>query len=305
MTKKRNGLFEVYRLILSFMPLYYHEFFFIERNYEIFEIPEMVIDFFFMISGFFLMSSMRKLKEEKLFTGMGKIMFGRVKPMIVTLALITVFDLISMIFFIKGEYIDILFELFKYWWYVLYLVVGIGLLYLVYRVLKSEKLFCIFLVLLAIGMAHLNYSVIYLEKLDIVWVFVSRAFGGLSAGILVSYIPKINFKKFNPSFLFVIVLVPALLYLQYNDKTFLISAVMIAMFAALMYFSSHISIGGAVFDFIGMLSVRMYLYMAFLTALRYFGITENKMLFSIDIAVSLIDTTITYCVLKLKKTKKA
>ena len=257
--KKRNGLLEIYRFLLCFIPLYYHSFFYFERNYEIFTVPELTVDFFFMLSGFFLMSSMRRLKDEKTFVGMVKIMFGRVKPMLFTLCFISAFNLVCILIFVRENYFNTLFELFKYWWFVLFLTVGIGLIYLVYRALKSEKLFIAFLIVLAIGMACLHYYVVVESKFVIEVVFFTRALGCISAGILVSYIPKLKIKKFNYSIPIVILILPTLIYLFYNKKNFFICILMIFMFGALMYFSTAINVGGRIFDLLGKLSVRIYL----------------------------------------------
>lgn len=298
MDKKRYGLLEIYRLLFSFMPLYYHSFFFFERNYDIFEVPELAVDFFFMLSGFFLMRSMRKLKDEKIFAGIGKIMFGRVKPMLFTIGFIAAFDFICILLFLRGGdlafYIDIFFELFKYWWFVVYLTIVIGVYYLIYRLLKSEKKFIVFLAFVAFAMACLHYCVVGLGMWSWRVLFTTRAFGCVSTGILVSYIPGLKIKKFNPSIPIVALLIPIILYLYYNDKDFFICIALIAMFAALIYFSTHIPVGGKIFDLIGKLSVRMYLYMAFLTMLYLLGLTHHRILFVIDIALAFMDVTLTY-----------
>ena len=79
---------------------------------------------------------------------------------------------------------------------------------------------------------------------------------------------------------------------------------MIFLFGALMYFSSHIPLGGGAFDLIGKLSVRMYLYMAFITMLRILGLTNYRILFIIDITLAAMDLIITYYKGKYLELKK-
>lgn len=304
MDKKRNGLLEIYRLIICFWPLYYHNFFFWERDYSKFTICELAVDFFFMLSGFFLMRVMRREKDKPAFKGMIKLMLGRVKPMVFSMCFIAVFNLICILLFIKGDYVNTLFELFKYWWFILYLSVAIGLLYLIYRILKSEKIFVIFLILLAAGMAYLHYCVMELGMFGWMLLFFTRTFGCLSAGVLLSYIPSWKNKKHNPSILMVLVLIPTLLYFAYIEKDFFIALAMIFMFGALVYFSTNISVGGAAFDFIGKLSVRIYLYMAFITMLYLLGLANHRVLFLVDLSFALIDTVITSCIEKHYRNKK-
>lgn len=290
--KNRNGLLEIYRFLLCFVPLYYHSFFYFKRNYELFDVPELAVDFFFMLSGFFLMNSMRRLKDEKVLVGMGKIVFGRVKPMMFTLCFISAFNLICILIFVRENYLSTLFELFKYWWFVLYLAIGIGLIYLVYRALKSEKLFVVFLALLAAGMACLHYSVVELGMFIHELVFFTRAFGCISAGILVSYVPRLRIGKFNYAIPVVAFLLPTLIYLFFDNNSFLIRIAMVIMFGALMYFSVHINLGGRIFDLFGKLSVRMYLYMAMLTMLAILGLNNHRVLFVMDITLAVMDITL-------------
>lgn len=290
MQNKRNGLLEIYRFILCFWPLYHHQFFFFDRKSGIFTVAELAVDFFFMLSGFFLMRAMRRGKEEPIFRGTARIMLGRVKPMMFTMCFIAAFNFICIALFVRGDYLNTLFELFKYWWFVLYLTIAIGLLYLVYRLVKNEKVFVIFLVILATAMACLQYAVVVKDMFIDELVFVARALACIPVGILISYIPALKVKKFNPSIPIVIVLIPTLLYFAYNEKTFFIRLVMIAMFGTLMYFSTNISVGGRAFDFLGKLSVRMYLYMAFVTMLYILGLTNHRVLFVIDVALAVMDT---------------
>ena len=66
------------------------------------------------------------------------------------------------------------------------------------------------------------------------------------------------------------------------------------MFGALVYFSSHISLGGRAFDLIGKLSVRMYLYMSFVTMLEILGLVNNRILFVIDVTLAVLDLFVCY-----------
>lgn len=294
MKQKRNGLLEIYRFLLCFLPLYYHNFFFWERNYEVFGIPELAVDFFFMLSGFFLIGSMRKLKEEKLLRGTWKMMFGRLKPMLFTLCFIVVFNAICILLFVREDYFGTLFDLFKYWWFVLYLTIGIGVFYLIYRLLRKEGLFVAFLVLVALGMATLQYFVLVKGMFFSDLVFPIRTFGCLAAGMIVSYIPGLKKGRIFLSILAVAVLFPTLIYLMYSVKNFWICILIISMFGALMYFSANITFGGKVFDLIGQLSVRMYLYMAFVTMLRILGLSNYRILFVIDVTLASLDLCVCY-----------
>ena len=289
MQSKRNGLLELYRFILCFWPLYAHDFFFWQKDYSKFSVAELTVDFFFVLSGFFLMRAMRKEKDRSVLRGFWNIIFGRVKPMLFTMCFITAFNAVCIALFVRENYFNTLFELFKYWWFVLFLSLGIGLLYLVYRALKTELRFAIFLIILSISMALLQYAVVEKDMFVVELVFFARALGCIPVGILISYVPMLKPMKFNVSIPLVIILIPTLFYFAYSEKTFIVRLLMIGMFSALVYFSSNISFRSKICDLLGQLSVRIYLYMAFITMLHLLGLTHYRVLFVIDVALATLD----------------
>jgi hypothetical protein len=80
---------------------------------------------------------------------------------------------------------------------------------------------------------------------------------------------------------------------------------MIGLFAALVYFTYNVSIGGKFFDVLGRLSTRIYLYMAFITMLYILGLTDHRILFIVDVSLATMDLILTryrekYLALKAK-----
>ena len=303
MDKKRNGLLEIYRFMLCFWPLYYHRFCFFEKKDGVFSVAELTVDFFFILSGYFLMRLMQREKNEPMFKSTFKMMLGRIKPMAFTMIFIAAFNFVCVLLFIRSDYLHVIFELFKYWWYVWYLTLGIGIFYIAYRLIKNEKLFILFLAAVSITMAVLQYMTVIEKLLPWQLAFVFRPLGCIPVGLMLSYIPMMKSGKFNVSIPIVAVLLPTLLYMAYADKTYFTCLLMIGMFAALVYFSVHIPIGGPVFDFLGKLSVRMYLYMAFVTRIHYLGLTHHRVLFVIDVALAVMDVLLTTYRQKYKKLK--
>ena len=306
MEKKRNGLLEIYRLILSFWPMYYHNFFFIAKNNAVFTVAPLTVDFFFVLSGLFLVPAINRMKEYNPFVAAGKIMIGKIKPLIFTLGFITAFNLVCLGLFIRENHFSVLFELFKYWWYVLYMVLVSGIYCLLYRAFKSEKAFGVFLFVTMIVMCIFHYQMEIRGRFIYEFTFVVKAFGCIALGILLSYIPKIPQNKplgFNYNIPIVAVLFLVLLYLTYHEKTYNECVIIILLFCALVYFSMGISVSGEIFDLIGKLSTRLYLYMAFVTMLYYLGITNHRQLFIIDLSVASIDLAVDYYRTKYRKLK--
>ena len=287
--KRRNGLLEIYRLILCFWPMYYHHFFFTERDYSRFTVAELSVDFFYVLSGFFLIQSMKKKSEESTFMGMLKMMYGRLRPMLFSICFISGFSLICVGLFVESDYLNTLFEIFKYWWFVLYLVIAVGVFYLLYRLVKNKAVFGVIMFILSLSMGIFHYHLAVRGFFIFEFTFVARTLGCIALGVLVSYIPAIKNKRLLISIPVVAVLFVALMYHAYSEKSYNMCIVMIVMFAFLVYFSSNIPVGGRVFDIMGKLGMRIYLYLPFITVIYYLGITHHRILFVLDITLAVLD----------------
>ncbi|MBE6532838.1 MAG: hypothetical protein E7676_04955 [Ruminococcaceae bacterium] len=287
--KQRYGLLDLYRFLLCFWVLSCHDFFFLENTTGHFSVPELAPDFFFVISGYFLLHSMEKRKYEIVHIGIRNLLRSRIKPLFFSICFISVFNFVCTALFIREDVLHSLFLMFRYWWYVLYLLVAVVLFYCAYKLIKTKTGFILFLSVTVILMTALDYmletGVIPFHMLN----FSARTLGCMSAGMLISYIPKPKFKKFNYSIIIVAILIPVLFLLAYHDKTFFTCVLMIALFTALVYFTTSISFGGKFFDVLGQLATRMYLYMSFVTALYLLGLTNHRILFVINVSLASMD----------------
>ena len=301
---QRNGLIDIYKFILGFWVMFHHNFFFIERNDDIFSTAQLAVDFFFVISGYYLLRSMKKKEELPVGKGVWQIVRDRSKPLLFSICFITAFNLICTALFIRENILENLFNIFRYWWYVLYLLIAASVFYLLFRLIKSKPVFIVLLFVIAIGMAALDY---YIETRPVVvyfYTFWTRTFGCMATGMLISFIPKLEFKKFNYSIPAIIILIPIIFYLAYRDKSFLTCILMIVLFTALVYFSTNIPFGGKVTNVLGQLSTRMYLYMSFITTLYMLGLTHHRILFVIDVALAVMDLLISVYKQKYEGLKK-
>lgn len=308
MDNKRNGLLEVYRLLICFWPLYFHNFLPARFDRSVFGYAELSLDFFFIISGLFLMRIYRREKDTPVLKGACKITFGRVRPIIFTMAFIAVFNFTCVLLFVKENYYDAIHLLFRYWWFILFLAVAVGVFYIFYRLLKREWLFAIFLALLGIGAAVAHYFVAIARTLPISLQFYTRTLCFIPLGILLSFIPPLRWKRFNINTVMTVILALTLLYLAYKQSDFPSGVGMIVIFASLVYFSLGTPVVGRVFDLIGQLSVRVYLYMSFITMFFILGITDGATLFLIDVSVAVIDVLVTNLIMtgmKFKAKRKA
>ena len=272
----------------------HHKFFFLENTTGGFSVPQLTVDFFFVISGYFLLRSMQRKKDGKILTGLWDLLWSRIKPLSFSVCFIAIFNFVCIALFIHEGIFDALFLMFRYWWYVLYLLIGVAVFYLTYRLLKSDGKFIVFLSLLVAGMIVFDYLLETREFLFHELTFFARTFGCLGTGLLLSYVPPLNCKKFNPSPIMIAILVPILFYMAYHEKTYFTCVLMIALFAVLVYFSTNVSVSHKMLDIIGQLSTRMYLYMAFITMIEMLGVTNFRQLFVIDVAVASLDLAVSY-----------
>ena len=269
--------------------MYAHNFFFFKDNHGAFPDAPLTVDFFFVISGFFLISSMQKLRNEKPLIGAWKLMLSRLKPISFSMFFAVAFNAVCMILFIRADYIDVLFTNFCYWWYILYLVIGIAIFYLVFRLIKKRFAYAVFLAVLIVCMGAFHY-VMEIGIFDIYPLpYVARTFACIAVGALCSYIPKWKPKKFNYNALFVAVLIPTIFYLTYIPKEYWLRIDLIVLFATLVYFSTNVNVGGKFFDIIGKLSSRMYVYMAFISMICVLGTTNHRFLFIVDLFIAVLD----------------
>ena len=304
MKKNRNSLLELYRIFLCFWAMYAHDFFILERS-EAFSVAQLTVDFFYIISGYFLISTMRKLKNVNPFIGAGKLMIGRIKPIFFSMVFATAFNAVCMLLFIRADFWDVLFTNFRYWWFLLYLVISIGIIYLIYRLINNEKAFAIFLIVLTIAMGVLHYQMEEKGFFIYVFTYVARTFGCLAVGMLCSYLPKWKPKVFNVNIVLVAVLFGVVFYLAYAEKEYWTRILMIGLFACLVYFTTNVNFSCKVLDVIGTMSTRMYVYFAFVSMLCVLGVTDCRLLFTINVFLSTMDLLLTQYYKKYKALKNA
>lgn len=282
--------------------MYFHGFFFVEYG-EAFSVAQLTVDFFFVLSGFFLISSMQKLKKDKPLLGAWELSFSRLKPISFALFFATAFNAVCIILFIRDDILGVLFTNFCYWWYILYLMVGIAVFYLLFRAIKSKKTYAIFLVGIILSMSVFHYAMEEKGFFIYEFTYLARTFSCLAVGMLCSYLPKWKPKKFNFNAIFVAILFPLMLYLAHGQKTYFIRVLMVGLFAGLVYFSANVNVGGKIFIILGKLSARMYVYMSFVSMLAVLGVTYCKLLFIIDLFVSILDLLFSSYYKKYKQLK--
>ena len=294
MEKKRNGLLDLYRIFCCLWVLYFHHFSFFENTEKIYREAYFAVEFFFILSGIFLIKSIKRTDCLPFWKGCVKLIWGRLKPLVCTLIVVFCFNLTGIIVLASKNGFD-----FKthvgtvfYLWFLPWLFFGVFMMYVLYRLVKNKYAYFIILGILAVAGYAVEFGVHFTnEWTDQLPLSIARSLGGVSLGILVSQIPikKLNWKKINFNYLFIIVFITGIVWITYEIRNVWTRAGIIILFALLIYFTLGTNLSGRVFDFIGALSMRMYIYMAILCMLELFGVTYYRTLFFIDLILALTD----------------
>ena len=310
MEKKRNGLLDLYRIFFCFWVLYFHHFFFFENTEEIYREAYFAVEFFFVLSGIFLLKSIKRTDGMPFWKGCGKLMWGRLKPLAFTLAVVFCFNLTGIIVLASKNGFD--FQLHVgtvfYLWFLPFMFFGVFMMYVLYRLVKNKYAYFVILCILAVA----GYAVEFGVHFTNVWtdqlpLSIARSLGGVSLGILVSKIPviKLRWKNINFNYLILIVILTGIVCMAREPRNAWARGGIILLYAMLIYFTLGVNLGGRVFDFIGAISMRMYIYMAILCMLLLFGITYHRTLFFIDLILALTDMFLFgFLLKKLIKRKK-
>ena len=162
----------------------------------------------------------------------------------------------------------------------------------------------VFLAVLAVSMGVFHYAMDNHGFFIYEFTFVARTFGCLALGMLCSYIPKWIPKKFNYNILITAGLIALTGYMAYIPKDYWLSICMILVFMALIYFTSNINAGCKACDVVGQLSVRMYIYMTFVSMLHVLGWAHDRLLFIIDVCLATMDLVLSHYYRKFKELQK-
>ncbi len=294
MEKKRNGLLDLYRIFFCFWVLYYHYFFFFENTDKIYREANLAVEFFFILSGIFLLNSIKRTDGLPFWKGCAKLMWGRLKPLVCTLAVVFCFNLIGIIVLASKDGFDFQVHVGTvfYLWFLPFMFFGVFMMYVLYRLIKNKYVYFILLAIFVVAGYAVQFGIEFSGKwTDQLPLSIARSLGGVSLGVLVSRIPviKLRWKKINFNYLVLIVVLTGIIWMAREPRNAWARGGIIVLYALLIYFTLGTNLGGRGFDFIGAMSMRMYIYMAILCMLLLFGITYHRTLFFIDLILALTD----------------
>ena len=134
--RQRNSLIEFYRFLFALWVVWYHGFFLFKNQY--FNHGYIAVEFFFILSGFYILKAIDQTKDKPFFTGLWHILWSRTK----SLGLPFIIGLIFVVWFmfLEGQI-----SLLGYLWYIPFMLLSFVLIYTLKRLLKNKNIFLLYL----------------------------------------------------------------------------------------------------------------------------------------------------------------
>jgi peptidoglycan/LPS O-acetylase OafA/YrhL len=297
---KRNAVVEFMRFIFAMWVVYYHSFIPFSAGGEFFNRGYLGVEFFFILSGALFFSSYGKFNGRPLIKGHYEFLWKKLKG----LGLIYIIGLFFAIWYSVLAFgfnvwnIPLFFigqgGLYGFLWFVPELLFVYAFMFILCRAAKKKKILIPLLGAIVLTCYALYYTVLKDNGL-------MRAFGGVSLGILVSFVPAFKLKlknKFNLltrlclSVAVCAVIAMMIIPKRYDWQDF----ILVALFAAILYFAFQADIPkykalGIVrncFLYLGSLAFGLYALQCPLRILQYYGLAETTVLFAVLVTTAVL-----------------
>ncbi|MBO7274563.1 MAG: acyltransferase family protein, partial [Clostridia bacterium] len=283
----KNSLIELMRFFFALWVLYYHGYF--PHRVNGFNDGFLAVEFFFVLSGFYLVRSIDKYVDLPLKNGLLTFLKHRFLP-IAAPFLINIAFSVYYCFKYGSIFTN---DLFGYLWYVRTLFLWMAIIFISRKYIKNQITF--YFIWSALSVASLILFLVY-PPIDHVGEL--RALIAIPLGMLVALIPKIkpqsneNFWSKMPALLIAIGVVSSILVclqIAYMPKTkFIQYFLKIIVYPVMLYFASCVNFSLGFFNWLGSLSFPIYAFQCVLRVLETNMLTNVKYQFALIVAMVLI-----------------
>ncbi len=299
---RKNSLVELMRFLFSLWVLYFHGY--VPYSNEMFSEGKLAVEFFFVLSGFYLMRSIKKYDSEPLIKSLSTFLLHRFKSLSTVFIIGEIFVLIhSLVFDFSYNF------LFGYLWYIRDLFLSMAFFFVVKRVLKKDSIFYCFIALLSI------FSIFISGKIPgcADWPGGAfRAFASMPLGMLAGALPRLPEKiKDKPckrlsilinTLCLLIVGAVCLYIISLPEKSLnQIYVLVIIGYPALIYFANQIPFSFGFFNWLGTLSFPIYSFQCILRVIEQFNVSDEGHLFYIIVALVLFYSFVSTMLKHLRK----
>ena len=289
--KKKNSLIELYRFIFSMNVVKNHGYFPYQGSY--FSPGRISVEFFFILSGWFLVRGIEKYLKMSYFKGLFSLLKDKLLRLGVPFFVGILFNILCN--FITG--VDSIFNIsiWVYLWYIEDMLTVFIFYYTVKRFVKNEKQF-----VLITAFVFVVSAVFHSLPEFYAWGTI-RAFSEMSLGILISYLPMLKFKKKWLLYIPLTVVWVFILKLFLFNFSFLEDEILnFVMYPLLVYFTFNLEVDNKVFNYLGSLSFGLYAYQS---VARFFGLLGYENLWILFLLV-FVPTLITDLIKRIIQHKK-
>lgn len=291
--KEKNSLIELCRFLFALWVLYYHSY--VPFKNENWSNGYLAVEFFFVLSGFYLVRSLDKYASMPTQKGLSKFLVHRFSaisvPFLINEIFVVYYNLCS-----KPSYNF----LFGYLWYIRDLFIAMAVIFLLRRFIKNETVFYIVL-----SIASLTSLFAFMRLPVVAWPGGPfRSVASIPIGMIAALIPKIAIKKDGKknSILPTILVATGLLTsaisclsIAYSDEKslFIKYLLVLIVYPAIIYFASCIRFNNGFLNWLGSLSFPIYAFQCPLRILEHYGVKDKMTLFIILISMVLCYSVIT------------
>jgi len=280
---RRNSLIEFYRFLFAMWVVWFHSYFLFKDQH--FGHGYIAVNFFFILSGFYLIKSIDKYKEMPFFKGITKFVVAKLKSLGWPLA-------ISFVLAVWYMFLDTELTLFGFLWYIPFMFLSFVVIYIMRKYTLSNKKLIIFLIISVV----LNYILYYNPFIEGIWLF--GAVGGVSMGVLLSLVPKkeLKLKTINFNWIITFVLFFVTIYLAYLPNPNLVREyiMVLLLIPLLIFFTNTVKVNCNFLNFLGSMSFGLYVYQCIIRIIDYYIPMKQYWLFIILLGIVLLDKLIEY-----------
>ena len=293
MINKRNSLIELYRFLFAMNVVKNHGYFPYQGKY--FRPGRISVEFFFVLSGWFLVKSVEKYMSMPYWKGLYRMIKNKIVALGIPLLVGLVFGLVYKCLVGMDNWWD--FSIWGYLWYVHDMFLVFIFYYTIKRYVKSNKWF-----LIITGIVFVTSSIIHAFPTFYSWGYF-RAFSAMSLGILISYIPPIKIKR-KWILIIPLVCVSALILKMFLfEFTFIEDEILnLVLYPAFIYLTFQFNVHIAAFNYLGALSFGLYAYQSVTRVIETCGYENTWVFFAIILTLSVL-TDLVKRIIKLRKQK--
>ena len=274
--KGRNSLIEIYRFIFAINVLKSHGMFVYSGQY--FGNGRLSVEFFFILSGLFLIKSVDKFTGEPFLKGLFRFFVSKYKSIFGPLVIAMGFNVAHSV--LSGN-TSINFWVFL--WYVQKLMIVSVICFTLRYFIKNKKVFFLIICAGCIVTNILHMLPAYYDR------GIVRAFASITIGILLSYIPKLKSIQGVLLWPIVVILQVACIYpsVFWSGPVYEYIAD-IVLYPALIYFTLHTEVHSRILNTLGGLSFGIYAFQSIPLCLRNIFPLTDVQCFIIVFAVAIV-----------------